>query len=80
LLKAHEFDILKLFSHRGHREHRDMEAENGKEFNPVPSKQIPQAFSFFFWFLNGNPSVASVTSVANKFLIFLSFILFPFFG
>jgi hypothetical protein len=57
-----------------------MEAENGKEFNPAPSKQIPQAFAFSFWFLNVNPSVASVTSVANKFLIFLSFILFPFFG
>ena len=57
-----------------------MEAENGKEFDPVPSKQIPQAFAFSFWFLNVNPSVASVTSVANKFLIFLSFILLPFFG
>jgi hypothetical protein len=29
---------MKLFSHRGHREHRDMEAENGKEFDPAPSK------------------------------------------
>jgi hypothetical protein len=72
--------ILKLFSHRGHREHRDMEAENGREFDPAPSKQVPQAFAFSFWFLNVNPSAASVTSVANKFLIFLSFILFPFFG
>jgi len=57
-----------------------MEAENGKEFDPAPSKQTPQAFAFSFWFLNVNPSVASVASVANKFLIFLSFILFPFFG
>jgi len=57
-----------------------MEAENGKEFDPATSKQIPQAFAFSFWFLNANPSVASVTSVANKFLIFLSFILFPFLG
>jgi hypothetical protein len=37
-----------------------MEAENGKEFDPTPSKQIPQAFAFSFWFLNVNPSVASV--------------------
>jgi hypothetical protein len=57
-----------------------MEAENGKEFDPAASKQIPQALAFSFGFLNANPSVASVTSVANKFLIFLSFILFPFFG
>jgi len=42
-----------------------MEAENGKEFDPAASKQIPQAFAFSFWFLNANPSVASVTSVAN---------------
>jgi hypothetical protein len=54
-----------------------MEAENGKGFNPAPSKQIPQAFAFSFWFLNVNTSVASVTSVANKVLIFLSLILFP---
>ena len=54
-----------------------MEAENGKEFESVPSKQIPQAFAFSFWFLNVNPSVASVTSVTNKFLIFLSLILSP---
>jgi len=47
-----------------------MEAENGKEFDPAASKQIPQAFAFSFWFLNANPSVASVTSVANEFLIF----------
>jgi hypothetical protein len=47
-----------------------MEAENGKEFDPASSTQIPQAFAFFFWFLNVNPSVASVTSVANKLLIF----------
>jgi hypothetical protein len=40
----------KLFSHRGHREHRDMEAENGKEFDPAASKQIPQTFAFSFWF------------------------------
>jgi len=37
-----------------------MEAENVKEFDPAPSKQIPQAFAFFFWFLNVNPSVDSV--------------------
>ena len=37
-----------------------MEAENGKEFDPAPGKQIPQAFAFSFWFLNVNPSVASV--------------------
>jgi len=57
-----------------------MEAENGKEFNPAASKQISQAFAFSSWFLNVNPSVASVISVATKFLIFLSFILFHFFG
>jgi len=57
-----------------------MEAENGKEFDPAPGKQDPQAFAFSFSFLNVNPSVASVNSVANKFLIFLSFILFLFFG
>ena len=57
-----------------------MEAENGKAFDPALSKQIPEAFAFSCWFLNVNPSVVSVTSVANKFLIFLSFILFPFFG
>jgi len=57
-----------------------MEVKNGKEFDAAASKQIPQAFAFSFWFLNVNPSAASVTSVANKFLIFLSFILFPFFG
>jgi len=51
---------LKLFSHRGHREHRDMEAENGKEFDPALGKQDPQAFAFSFSFLNVNPSVASV--------------------
>jgi len=56
-----------------------MEAENGKEFDPAPSKQVPQAFAFSFCFLNVNSSVASVTSVANNFLIFLSFILFLFF-
>jgi len=43
-----------------------MEAENGKIFDPAPSKQIPQALAFSFWFLNVNPSVASVTSVAKK--------------
>ena len=43
-----------------------MEAENGKEFDPAPSKQVPQAFAFSFWLLNVNPSVASVTSVAKK--------------
>ena len=37
-----------------------MEAENGKEIDPLPSKQIPEAFVFPFWFLNVNPSVASV--------------------
>jgi hypothetical protein len=39
-----------------------MEAENGKEFDPAPGKQIPQAFAFFFCFLNVNSSVASVTT------------------
>jgi hypothetical protein len=52
--------IPKLFSHRGHRERRDREAENGKEFDPAPSNLIAQAFAFSFWFLNVNPSVASV--------------------
>jgi len=51
---------LKLLSHSGHGEHRDMEAENGKEFDSASSKQIPQAFAFSFWFLNVHPSVASV--------------------
>jgi len=37
-----------------------MEAENGKEFDPAPSKQISQAFAFSLWFLNVYPSVASV--------------------
>jgi hypothetical protein len=37
-----------------------MEAENGKEFNPAASKHISQAFAFSSWFLNVNPSVASV--------------------
>jgi len=37
-----------------------MDAENGKEFDPAASKQIPQAFAFSFWVLNANPSVASV--------------------
>ena len=37
-----------------------MEAENGKEFDPASSKHIPQALAFSFWFLNVNPSVASV--------------------
>jgi len=37
-----------------------MEAENGKEFAPAASKQIPQAFAFSSWFLNVNPSMASV--------------------
>jgi hypothetical protein len=37
-----------------------MEAENGKEFDPAPSKQIPRAFAFSFWFSSVNPSVASV--------------------
>jgi hypothetical protein len=63
--KIQELKKPKLFSHRGHREHRDMEAENGKEFDSAPSKQVPQAFDFSFWFLNVNPSVASVTSVAK---------------
>jgi len=43
-----------------------MEAENEKEFDPAPSKQVPQAFAFSFWLLNVNPSVASATSVAKK--------------
>jgi len=42
-----------------------MEAENGKKIDPAPSEQIPQAFAF--WFLNVNPPVASVTSVAEQF-------------
>jgi hypothetical protein len=37
-----------------------MGAENGKKFDPAASKQIPHAFAFSFWFLNVNPSVASV--------------------
>jgi hypothetical protein len=57
-----------------------MKAEDEKEFNPASSKQIPQALAFSFGFLNLNPSVASVISVANKFLIFLSFVLFLAFG
>ena len=44
-----------------------MEAENGKEFDPAPSTQIPEAFAFSFCFLNVNSSVGSVTSVANRF-------------
>ncbi len=68
---------MKLFSHRGRREHRDIRTENGKEVNPAPVKQIPQVLAFSFCFLNLNSSVASVTSVANKFLIFLFSILFP---
>jgi len=39
-----------------------MEAENGREFDPAPGKQIPQAFAFCFLFLNVNPSAASVTT------------------
>jgi hypothetical protein len=35
-----------------------MKAEDEKEFNPAPSKQIPQALSFSFGFLNLNSSVA----------------------
>jgi hypothetical protein len=45
-----------------------MEAENGKEFDAAPSKQILQVLAFSFYFSNSNLSVASVTSVANKFL------------
>jgi len=37
-----------------------MEAENGRKFDPAPSKHVAQAFAFFFWFLNVNPSAASV--------------------
>ncbi len=29
---------LKVFNHRGHREHRDMEGQNGKKINPKHSK------------------------------------------
>ena len=58
-----------------------MEAENGREFDPAPSKQDPQAFAFFLVFerksLCGLGDHAQ--RVTNKFLIFLSFILFPFF-
>jgi hypothetical protein len=57
---AAEKPFSKFFSHRGHREHRDMEAENGREFDPALSKQVPQAFVFSFRFLNVNPSAASV--------------------
>jgi len=57
-----------------------MEAENGKEFNPAPSKQIPQAFAFSFCFLKLNRSVASVTSVAKMALRFWSFDCLSFFG
>jgi hypothetical protein len=35
-----------------------MKAEDEKEFNPAPSKQIPQALAFSFGFLNLDPSVA----------------------
>jgi hypothetical protein len=56
-----------------------MEAENGKEFDPAPSKQVPQAFAFSFWFFNVNLSVASVTSVANKFQYFCLLFFFLFF-
>jgi len=45
-----------------------MEAENGKEFDPAPSKQIPQAFAISFCFLNVSSSAASVISVANIFV------------
>ena len=67
---------LNLFSHRGHREHRDIRAEPEKEFNPANSINFVQAFAFPL--LNLNPSVASVTSVANKFLIFFLLIYFLF--
>ena len=49
-----------------------MEAENGKEFDPAPSKQVPQAFAFSFLFLNLNPSVPSVASVAKMSFLFLA--------
>jgi hypothetical protein len=74
-----EFKKGSLFSHRGHRGHRAIRTPYGKEFNPAPSKQIPQALAFSFGFLNVSLSVASVISVANEFLISWSFILFPFF-
>jgi len=59
LVKTYLFkcQISKLFSHRGHREPRDIRAENGKEFDPVYSKQILQVLAFFFYFLNPNRSV-----------------------
>jgi hypothetical protein len=47
-----------------------MEAENGREFDLAPGKQVPQTFAFSFWFLNVNPSVASVISVANKHFLY----------
>jgi hypothetical protein len=54
-----------------------MEAENGREFNPAPSKQVLHAFAFSFFFerksLCGLGDHAQ--RVTNKFLIFLSFIL-----
>jgi len=43
---------------------------SGTEFDPAPPKRILQAFAFSFWFMNANPSVASVSSVANFFLLF----------
>jgi hypothetical protein len=61
---------LNLFSHRGHREHRDIRAEPEKEFNPANSINFVQAFAFPL--LNLNPSVA------NKFLIFFLLIYFLF--
>jgi hypothetical protein len=50
----------------------------GKKFNPASAKQILQALAFSFGFLNLNPSVASVISVANKFLMFWFSIYFRF--
>jgi hypothetical protein len=46
-----------------------MRTRYGKEFNPASSKQILQALAFSLGFLNLSLSVASVISVANKFLI-----------
>jgi hypothetical protein len=37
---------LKLFNYRGHRGHIAIRTSYGKEVNPEPSKQIPQAVAF----------------------------------
>jgi len=50
-----------------------MEAENGREFDPAPSKQVPQAFAFSFSFFERKSLCGlgdHAQRVANKFLIF----------